>query len=455
MFSLIPIEDHAMRSWSHWRYALPFVLYLVLSAMYLRAIPPGESPDEPSHLQCIEQVTLYNRIPIIDPGPTGTIWWARERIISGLVCAHMPLYYFVAGYTEKLVEITTHTPSHYEFPPNNPGWANGESPAMFLHSPEFPADEPIALGVLRLESIVLGLFTIVAAGIVAKRLAPESIEIPLVAMVLVAGWPQFVFMSRAINNDALATALAVCTLAVLVSVRRPKRFVAASLLAALAILSKITMVFAAAAVVVVFAIEIVSAPRRRAYILPGMISVALFGLTAALILLQPTLRLNYDWSQQTIGGANPNAMTISYWGDVLYTSLQSGWARLGWMNVVTPDWQAIAWWSLLLIAGAVGAWASWHTADDQHPARAVLIVCGVWLLAILAGYLRINLNRYQPQYRYAFATIPVFAALASVGLNTLLRRFGKARGWLAPSLALTLLLANVWIITAIVLPAYR
>jgi hypothetical protein len=454
MFSLIPIEDHAMRTLSPWRYALPFVLYLVLSAMYLQVIPPGESPDEPSHLQCIEQVTQYNRIPIIDPEPTGTIWWARERIISGLVCAHMPLYYFVAGYTEKLVEITTHTPSHYEFPPNNPGWVNGESPAMFLHSPEFPADEPIALGVLRLESIVLGLFTIVAAGIVAKRLGPEYIEIPLVAMVLVAGWPQFVFMSRAINNDALATALAVGTLAVLVSVGRPKRFVAASLLAALAVLSKITMVFAAAAVVVVFAIEIVSAPRRRAYVLPGLISVAFFGMTAALILLQPTLRLNYDWSQQAIGGVNPNAMVSSYWGDVLYTSLQSGWARLGWMNVVTPDGQAITWWSLLLIAGAGGAWARWHT-DQRHPARAVLIVCGVWLLAILAGYLRINLNRFQPQFRYAFATMPVFAALASVGLNTLLTRFNRARRLLAPILALTLLLVNVWIIAAIVLPAYR
>jgi len=102
----------------------------------------------------------------------------------------------------------------------------------------------------------------------------------------------------------------------------------------------------------------------------------------------------------------------------------------------------------------VGAWASWH-ADQHHPARSVLIICGVWLLAILAGYLRINLNRFQPQYRYAFATIPVFAALASVGLNTLLRRCNRARGLLAPILALTLLLANVWIIEAIVIPAYH
>jgi hypothetical protein len=454
MFNLIPIEDHTMRTLSHWRYALPVVLYLMLSAMYLQVIPPGESPDEPSHLQCIEQVTQYSRIPVIDPKPGGTSWWARERIISGLVCAHMPLYYFMTGYTQRLVRIATNTPAHFEFPPNNPGWASGESPAMFLHSIESSGSEPMALAVLRLESIVLGLFTIATAGIVAKRLLPTRPEVPLTAMILVAGWPQFVFMSRAINNDTLATALAVCTLAVLVKVGRPNRFIAASLLAALAVLSKITMVFAVAAIVVTLAIEIASAPQRQSYLLPGLASVAIFGATAALILLQPTLRSNYDWSQRTIGGVNPNAMTISYWGDVLYTSMQSGWARLGWMNVVTPDWQAIAWWSLLIITGTIGAWASWH-ADQHHPSRSVLIICGVWLVAILAGYLRINLNRFQPQFRYAFATIPVFAALASVGLNTLLTRFNRARGLLTPVLSLTLLLANVWIIEAIVIPAYH
>jgi hypothetical protein len=436
------------------RVLIPIGLYLCLSVLYLFAIPSGESPDEPSHLQCIEQVTQYNRIPIIDPQPKGTIWWARERIISGLVCAHMPLYYFMAGYTERLVEITTGTPAHYEFPPNNPSWASGESPAMFLRSAESSDREPIALFVLRLESIVLGIFTIAAAGMVAKQLVPKRPEIPIVAMVLVAGWPQFVFMSRAINNDVLATALAVFTLTILVNVGRPNRFVAASLLATLALLSKITMVFAAAAVVATYAIEIISIPHRKPYILPGIAGATFFSAAAALILLQPTLRLNYDWSQQTIADINPATLNMTYWWDVLYTSLQSGWARFGWMNVVTPDWQAIAWWSLLVMAGAVGAWASWRP-HQQHPSRLVLIICGIWLLAILAGYLRINLNRFQPQFRYAFATIPVFAALASIGLNTLLSRFNRIREQLAPILAVTLLLINIWIIAVIVIPAYR
>jgi hypothetical protein len=273
-------------------------------------------------------------------------------------------------------------------------------------------------------------------------------------MILVAGWPQFVFMSRAINNDALATALAASTLAVLVNVRRPKRFIAASLLAALAVLSKITMVFAAVAVVVIYAIEIASDSNKRSYILPGLAGVTFFCATAALILLQPTLRSNYEWSQRTIASVNPAAMTITYWWNVLYTSLQSGWARFGWMNVVTPDWQAVGWWSLLIVAGIIGAWSSWH-ANQQHYTRSVLIICGVWLLAILAGYFRINLNRFQPQFRYAFAAIPVFAALASIGLNVLLTRFKRTTGLLSPLIAVALLFINLWIIIVIIAPAYR
>ena len=442
-----------MKAMSRWRYVLPFALYLALSVSYMRIIPPGESPDEPSHLQCIEQVTKYNRVPIVDPPPAGTAWWSRERIISGLVCTHMPLYYFMAGYTQRLVEAATNTPAHYEFPPNNPGWASGESPAMFLHPAEPSANEPLAVIAIRLESIALGIFTIIAGGIVAKRLMPRQTEAPLVAMVLIAGWPQFVFMSRAINNDALATALAVSTLAVLVNVRRPKRFMAASLLAALAVLSKLTMVFGVGAVIVIYALEVIAAPNRRDYFLPGLISIAFFGVTAALILLQPTLRSNYEWSEQTIASVDPAAVTITYWRDVLTTSMQSGWARFGWMNVLTPDWQAVVWWCLLVIAGVIGAWASWHTSQ-QDQSRLVLIVCGVWLLAILVGYLRINANRFQPQFRYAFATIPVLVALASIGLHTLLARFKLNTGLLAPGLAVLLLLVNVWIITIVVIPAY-
>ena len=122
--------------WYRFFSGIVIVSYLTLALLYMLAIPAGESPDEPSHLQCIEQVSLRNRIPVIDPRPQGTVWWARERIISGLVCFHMPLYYLLAGYTQKLVHLISATPIHYEFPPNNPLWETGASVAMFAQTPK-------------------------------------------------------------------------------------------------------------------------------------------------------------------------------------------------------------------------------------------------------------------------------------------------------------------------------
>ena len=441
---------------SRWMYLLPLAMYFGLALIYLKAIPPGESPDEPSHLQCIEQVTRYNRIPIIDPQPQGNIWWARERIISGLVCAHMPLYYFLAGYTQQVVEKLTGISAHYEFPPNNPKWATGASPAMFEHPPvtlRLQTTEPMALTVLRLESILLGLASLIAAALIARRIAPAAPYAGITAMTLVAGWPQFVFMSRAINNDALAVALSVGVIAVLVNVGRPNRFIAASLLSALAILSKFTMIFSAGAVLATFALELMTAQQRRSYWRAGLISLGIFGALAALLLLQPTLRSHIEWTQATMSDVNGAANTPAYWQDVLNLTLQSGWARLGWMNVPTPDGQAFIWWAGIILTSVIGAIAGMRRSN-QPTARFATLIALIWLAAVLVVYASINLNRFQPQFRYAFSMAPVLAALAATGLLTLFGQHENLKRAAAPAIAFILVLANLWIIAEVIIPAY-
>ncbi len=70
--------------------APPSILYLMLATLYFLAIPLGESPDEPGHIQCIQQVALYDRLPIVDPKPQGE-WWKPGVTLSGRMCYHMPL----------------------------------------------------------------------------------------------------------------------------------------------------------------------------------------------------------------------------------------------------------------------------------------------------------------------------------------------------------------------------
>ena len=74
-------------------------------------------------------------------------------------------------------------------------------------------------------------------------------------MTLVAGWPQFLFLSRAISNDGLALALGAVVLATLVADGRPRRFAWAALPAALAVLAKLSLLFAVGVVLAALAAD--------------------------------------------------------------------------------------------------------------------------------------------------------------------------------------------------------
>lgn len=433
---------------------LPFVLYVGLSVLYLFAIPPGESPDEPSHLQCIEQVALYNRLPIIEPKPYGDVWWARERIVSGLVCAHMPLYYIIAGYTERWLNVVADAPLHYEFPPNDPLWRTGASLAMFEHNRDrafLHRDEPVTLVGLRIESMLFGLATMVSAYCVTKRFTTRDFA-PVLAMTFVAGWPQFLFMSRAITNDGLAVAFAACTIAVLIAWDGPKRYVLASVCASLAVLSKLTMVFTIGAVGAGWIIETWLSRDKARYVKVAVICALIFTALASLLVLHPVLREHLAWSRQTMSNRNVAAWTFEYWWKVLRATMQSGWARFGWMNVTTPDLPALLWWLMLAGFSVLGLWHSLRMLEPKARFN-TWIVC-VWLLGTGAIYLRINLDRFQPQFRYAFSSIPVLVALAAAGIEAALRGNKRLEAVTVGLAGAVLTMANLWLIWGFVVPAY-
>lgn len=438
--------------------ALPVALYFFLCTLYLFAVPPGESPDEPSHLQCIEQVSILNRIPIVDPRPSG-LWWTRERVISGLTCYHLPLYYFIAGYTQKALALVTGESLHYEFPPTDPNFATGASVAMFAHESKaqfLTLTEPFTLTALRIGSILLGLLVLWATYRLARRLAPASPYAPILAMTLVAGWPQFVFMSRAISNDVLAVALSSATLAVLVGSDHPRRYIAASASAVAAFLSKTTASFVAGVVIFSWAIEWPRVPagiRRDQLIRAGLVSLVILSALVALLAWQPALREKIQTTTQTVTSINPAAQTVTYWENVFRTTLQSGWGRFGWMNLATPDSQVYAWWVFLAISGAIGFISAIRQSHDPT-ARRVILISILWTMCALALYARFQLNRFQPQFRLVLSVVPVLAAFSGIGISAFL---GASDRWprLMVLISIALLLAvNLWIIFDVLVPAY-
>lgn len=449
---------------------LPYGLYLALALLYMLAIPAGESPDEPGHLQCVEQVARLQRLPQIEPEPSGR-WWSREALLSGAMCYHMPLYYLLGGALVRGTHAVTGAPLHFEFPASDPNW--GQTNAMFIHEKEalfsLPLSEPPTLTALRLFSVLLGAAVIWASGSVARTLFPSRPMMAVGAATLAAGWPQFVFMSRAISNDVPAAALSALVLVILLrDVGKPRRFIWATLLAALAILTKLNMLTLGIAIAAVFVAETIAIPQgrstarrmahdatRRDYRLPAVIGILIFSLLFTIIALQPTLRRHALLAAASFGGIRPEALTLAYWLDVAALTLNSGWARFGWMNVPAPAWQTAVWWAFMGIGVALSIRELWREhAQNSHLRTLFAIILAVWVGSVTIGYLRINLNRFQPQFRFALALIPVLATAAAGYAGRLTRRPSRSAA-LIVALAVTLFAANVWLLTSIVGPTYR
>ncbi len=433
---------------------LPYLLYLLLAVAYLLAVPLGESPDEPGHLQCIGQVAALGRLPQIEPPPAGA-WWSREAILSGRMCYHMPLYYLLTGGLQWLVQGSAPLPP---LPPSHPEWNGMTAAPMFDHAGKtawYVLDEAAVVTWMRLAGVLAGLAILGTAGRAARFLQPDQETAPRLALLLTAGWPQFLFMSRAISNDTLATALGAVALALLLDVGRPGRYGWLGCLACLAVLAKLTMVFLVGVLLLAFLTEslVVYRARARAYVWPGLILLGLLLALAALLWLQPTLRSHLRLSELSFTPVAGASQTLVYWQRVGAWTMSSGWARFGWMNLPAPQWQAVLWWGIIAGAGLSGLIFSWRAATT--PARRwQVIVVVLWLVGLAVIYGRINLNRFQPQFRLIMAAVPALAALAAVGLARATAPWWRWQRRLPWLLAGGLLVSNAWLILTIIVPAY-
>ncbi|HIE56243.1 MAG TPA: DUF2142 domain-containing protein [Chromatiaceae bacterium] len=438
---------------SRWLLLLSVGVYLFLAVLYMFAIPPGESPDEPGHMVCVEQVARFHRLPLREPVPEGDTWWSRGRIIAGHMCYHMPLYYLAAGSLLEGTARLTNTPKHFEFPPSNP---DGPQPNMFQHEnkPLLSAiPEPVTMIVLRLFSIALGLVAVPGAYILSRRLYPDEQIVGALAALLTAGWVQFVALSQGINNDVLATALAIITLLVLVQTGRPRRFVVAAFIASLAVLTKITMLFTIGAVLSVWIAEVMYLkPAKRPHFKALLLSLLIWSGTFLLISQHPVLRENLRISTGAFTAVTDSVITWDYWQQVFQLTLSSGWARLGWMSLPAPMWHAYLWWSAIAVFSVLGLRRSWHS--PQKDGKLLVAILLIWLAGILFTYLRINLNRLQPQFRFAFASLPVLTTWTAGGIAGLIPRQRQTQWAVLAAITIFLLGYNIWFVTAVIGPAY-
>jgi len=215
------------------------VLYLALALLYVYATPIYEAPDELYHFALVEHVARTGELPIQNQRRIGA--WKQEG-------SQPPLYYLLSAPLVRLFN----TDDFRAIQPHNPHVNMGIPGAVgnknrILHDAPYSLEMHGARAATyanRLISVLLGAVTVYAVYQAARTFAPNQRHFALLAAGLTAFNPQFLFITAAVNNDSLVTALNSLTLwQTLVMLRdgfKTRRSVILALLVALATLSKLS-----------------------------------------------------------------------------------------------------------------------------------------------------------------------------------------------------------------------
>jgi 4-amino-4-deoxy-L-arabinose transferase-like glycosyltransferase len=189
---------------------LVVVLFVALGVVYSLVTPIFEASDERWHYPVVKHIADGGGLPVQDPAVATP--WHQEG-------SQPPLYYLVAAGatawidTSDFSQVQRPNPHAIAGLPQVIGNKN-----MMLHSQReaWPwRGTSLAVHLIRLLSVGMGAATVWLVWLIAGRLWPGSPAIALLAAMLVAFNPMFLFISASVNNDTLAALLGAATMLVL------------------------------------------------------------------------------------------------------------------------------------------------------------------------------------------------------------------------------------------------
>ena len=400
----------------------------ILLLLWSFIVPIYESPDEDHHWAYANYLHKNWRLPIYDK----QLFEANSP----------PLYYLlVAPFAADSVQPQSIRNSANESP-LPPRWFNDS-----IYDSEYYW--PIRLG--RFVSIVISVLTVLfcyLAGVEATGQESTGLLAGGLAILL----PQFTFRGMNVSNDALVTMT--CAAVTYLIVRLIKRgftwklAVAASILSALAFLSKTNAIF----LPVPFGLAILGAPGPWKLRL-GRLSV----MGIALLMVAPWLVRNQILYGDPLASrvmftvvdflVDPKPITSPYFLTMFPRYLfMSFIGMFGWLNLRLPNW-------IYLLFGSLGVAALlgliWRGFQRKTQWFLTFILLTFPILSIMVT-IYINLRFSQPQGRYLFPALGAIVLLAAMGLEGL-PFWNKKLTFLLLGI---LLLVNLYIVGAVIIPAY-
>ncbi|HEY7064624.1 MAG TPA: hypothetical protein VII06_24335 [Chloroflexota bacterium] len=404
--------------------------------LWASAVPFGEAPDEPSHLEVAQFVATHGRLPAF--GPHGDMYVRLDQIgipIESHALAP-PLTYLVDAVLIRVL----------------------------------PVAPPVAV---RLGSLLAALAAVGLAYAFVRAVLPGQRGLALAVAALVAAVPQFSFQAAVANSDivALATALAASTLALRAS--GPLGYLSLGVAVGCALLAKYTAYPAAAIACLVAGWRVcVTRPGRwpRAAGLLGLVALG------AAVVGGPWLAHNWrlygePWplttSEAAFRASVPATLAVAapglrrlwepdYLPSWAIITFRSFWAGFDRVSLFAPGWVYVAVLVALAVAG-VGL-GRLFVAERRVRATAVLdspagLLLVGWPPTTLLAAVAMSLGRYYPVHgRYLLPLLPVVVLALAVGWRAVVpERWAALAPW---ALVAGMLALNAYCLLGVVVPHY-
>jgi hypothetical protein len=394
------------------------IAYGALAAIYSLATPMFEAPDENYHYAFIQRLAESWDLPVQDP-QTITPWYQEG--------SQPPLYYLLAS---LIVRAVNPAPDPYPLA-INPHAAVGlglarDNNNFFIHTPaeDFPwRGHVLALRLVRLFSILLGAWTAWMVYLSARLVCGE---VAILALIVAAFNPMFLFVTSSVNNDNLVTASTATAIWLILLIQRREwrwwRVAALSVALALGALSKLSGLTAYAVALPLLAMLWWQRriTFRRASLAVGVLATG-FALLSGWWYLR-NWQLYGDWTGLNTMIAIIQPRPVPYTLSVMLDEMQglriSFWSLFGWFNVIGFSWflqimDVVV--GAALIGGVVRL--AWDIRRRQVEALYPLGLLGLHLAITFVSL--INWTRQTPgsQGRLLFPALTAICVLLAYGLG--------------------------------------
>ena len=430
--------------------------YVALAVVYSAVTPIFEPPDEVYHFPLIDYIARTGRLPMQDPDHIGP--WEQEG-------SQPPLYYLLSAPLILPLDRSDLDARLERNPHARIGiGAATDNHVSVLHdwdAEAFPwRGTALAVHVVRLFSIALGAGTVAAIYAVARLALTGRPTLHVLAVLLAAFNPMFLFITASVNNDNLVNLLSAVTLAFLLHIWRAglttRRIAALAVLLALASLAKLSgLALYPVAAIAVLGVLVREHRPWQVWARILVIVIAAWALIAGWWYAR-NLRLygdlfGLDRMVEIIG---PRAQTPT-WAELAgeFEGLRrSSWGVFGTLNLSAPD--ALFWYgdvlSVIALSGLLIAMVRARRRSEGVDWRALGLLA---LHALIVFVALVSWTRRTPatQGRLLFPALGGLATLFALGLASWLPR---RREYFAPLAAAPLVVAAIALPFAVIRPAY-